>query len=131
MNHQDWNTVNIGRSSGAKLTQQEISLKQRQQIRAGNSTSHLKQFHNCNSSNSATPNAKKLADATESEKIQKLNCGKEIMQAMNAKNMKLKDLAQALNKKKEEISDFVNNKALATPKNKQLLNLIKRKLSIK
>ena len=52
------------------------------------------------------------------------------MKGRAAKKMDRKALAQQVNIKVEVLATFENNKALATPQNKKLLNTIKRKLGI-
>jgi len=84
-----------------------------------------------NKAPNAPDNAKKLDDATESSKIDKLRHGKDIMQARTSKKMTRKQLAARLSLKEEVIAGFENNSVLATPANKQILNKIKRCLSIK
>ncbi len=126
MSHQDWKPVDIGRKSGGALTNSEILMKQQQAKRNGNTISkHKTVFKN------APDNAKKLDDATESSKIDKLRHGKDIMQARSAKKMTRKQLASRLSLKEEVIAGFENNSVLATPANNQILNKIKRCLSIK
>ena len=126
MNGQDWKQVDIGRKHGASLTNSEILMKQQHAKRTGNTISkHKTVFKN-------TPdNAKTLDDATESLKIDKLRHGKDIMQARSAKKMTRKQLAARLSLKEEVIASFENNSVLSTPANKQILNKIKRCLSIK
>lgn len=126
MNGQDWKQVDIGRKHGGALTNSEILMKQQQAKRNGNTISkHKTVFKN------APDNAKKLDDATESSKIDKLRHGKDIMQARSAKKMTRKQLASRLSLKEEVIASFENNSVIATPANKQILNKIKRCLSIK
>ena len=126
MQHQDWNTVNIGRQSGGSLTKEEISLKERQAKREGKAVS----YHRI-SKGDAPDNSRKLDDATEANKIEKLKCGKEIMQARCAKKMTRKQLASSMNMKEEIIASFENNSVLGTPANKKILEKIKRKLGIR
>ena len=126
MNHQDWKIQNVGRQSGSSLTSAEIKLKQQQAMRSGNTVSYQKYKTGSNN----PPNSKKLDDATESTKIDKLKCGQDIMKARAAKKMTRKQLAGLINKKEEVLASFENNNALATPANKKILNDIKRKLNI-
>tara|TARA_Y100000389_G_C17226192_1_gene395773 strand:- start:56 stop:439 length:384 start_codon:yes stop_codon:yes gene_type:complete len=123
--HQDWNTVNVGRNSGSKLTQSEINQKEQAQRRLGNAKSYQKV------SSTGPDNSRKLDDATESQKIETLKCGQDIMKGRAAKKLDRKSLAQQVNIKVEILATFENNKALATPQNKKILNNIKRKLGIK
>ena len=126
MDHQDWRSVDVGRRSGGALTTEELALKERQAKRAGDS----KTFKKYTGPSGGPSNAKKLDDATESVKIDKLKSGQDIMRGRAAKKITRKQLAGLVNKKEEVIASFENNTALATPQNKQLLNLIKRKLGI-
>ena len=130
MNHQDWRTVDVGRKSGGALTREELALKQRVAQRNGQTQSYQKQFIKSNSSTNGPDNSRKLDDATESKKIETLNCGAELQKGLVLKKMKMKDLAQKVNKKQQDISIFFNNKALATPQNKKLFNLLKRNLGL-
>lgn len=130
MKHQDWTVINVGRQSGSSLTKHELLLKEQQARRNGDGVSYKKAFVN-NNSYKPPDNSRKLADATESSKIETLKCGVDIMQARTKLNMKRKALATLINKKEEVVAQFENNQALATPENKKILNQIKRKLSIK
>ena len=77
MSHQDWRQVDIGRKSGGSLTNQEILLKKQQAQRKGQSVSYQKNQFNLKN---VPANSRKLDDATESSKIEKLKEGKNIMQ---------------------------------------------------
>ena len=123
MQHQDWKSVDIGRQTGGKLTKEEIAIKDRQAKRLGQCSSIKKQ-------GGFSGNNRKLDEATEASKIEYLKCGQDIMKGRTSKKFDRKKLAQMVNKKVEVIADFENNKALATPQNKQLLNKIKRVLGI-
>ena len=76
-------------------------------------------------------NSRKLDDATESSKIEKLKEGKNIMQGRTANKLSRKQLACKLNMKEEDLAKFENNNVHATPANKTLLTKIKRILKIK
>lgn len=126
MNHQDFKVVNIGKSYGSKITSDELNIQKREAARKGLTKSYVKV-----STNKNTPdNAKKLDESTEASKIEKIKFGKQLMAARMAKKMKRKQFAQQLNIKEEELASFENNTVLSTSKNKQILNLIKRKLNI-
>lgn len=128
MSHQDWKSVDIGRKTGAALSNQEILLKKQQSQRNGHSVSYHKNQLNFKN---VPENSRKLDDATESSKIEKLKVGKDIMQGRSAKKMSRKQLACILNMKEEVLASFENNTVLATPANRKILNKIKRTLNIK
>ena len=128
MSHQDWRQVDIGRKSGGSLTNQEILLKKQQAQRKGQSVSYQKNQFNLKN---VPANSRKLDDATESSKIEKLKEGKNIMQGITANKLSRKQLACKLNMKEEDLAKFENNNVHATPANKTLLTKIKRILKIK
>lgn len=128
MSHQDWKAVDIGRKTGVALSNHEILLKKQQSQRNGHSVSYQKNQLNFKN---VPENSRKLDDATESSKIEKLKVGKDIMQVRSAKKMSRKQLACTLNMKEEVLASFENNTVLATPANRKLLNKIKRTLNIK
>lgn len=126
MQHQDWNVVDAGRKYGGSLTKEEMSLQERQLRRQGKAISQQR-----NNKTTSPANSKKLDEATEANKIEKLKFGKDIMQARAAQKMTRKQLASSMNMKEEVIAKFENNSAPGTPANKQLLEKIKRKLRIR
>tara|TARA_B100000902_G_scaffold269264_1_gene255199 strand:+ start:1563 stop:1949 length:387 start_codon:yes stop_codon:yes gene_type:complete len=128
MSHQDWKPVDIGRKSGGSLTSQEILLKKQIAQRKGQSVSYQKNQFNLKN---VPANSRKLDDATESSKIEKLKEGKNIMQGRTANKLSRKQLACRLNMKEEDLAKFENNNVHATPANKILLTKIKRILKIK
>tara|TARA_B100000073_G_scaffold347478_1_gene361966 strand:+ start:488 stop:874 length:387 start_codon:yes stop_codon:yes gene_type:complete len=128
MSHQDWKQVDIGRKSGGSLTSQEILLKKQIAQRKGQSVSYQKNQFNLKN---VPANSRKLDDATESSKIEKLKEGKNIMQGRTANKLSRKQLACRLNMKEEDLAKFENNNVHATPANKILLTKIKRILKIK
>ena len=71
MQHQDWNVVDVGRRSGSSLTKEEMSLQERQLRRQGKAVSQHR-----NNRTTGPANSKKLDEATEANKIEKLKFGK-------------------------------------------------------
>jgi len=124
---QDWETVNVGRSTKPfkKPTQGDKKQSLTSAQRSGAAVSQQRQFATANKSvgghgpmgTSAGAGARKLAEETETFKVQKtgLAFGKALMQARMAKKMSQKDLGTKINEKPQVIQQYEQGKAVPNP----------------
>ena len=124
---QDWETVNVGRSTKPfkKPTQGDKKQSLTSAQRSGAAVSQARQFATANKSvgghgpmgTSAGAGARKLAEETETFKVQKtgLAFGKALMQARMAKKMSQKDLGTKINEKPQVIQQYEQGKAVPNP----------------
>jgi putative transcription factor len=122
---QDWEPANVGRSTKpfAKATagdkRQQLTAAQR----AGGASTQHRQFVTANAhghgpmGTSAGAGARKLAEETETFKVQKtgLSFGKALMKARMAKKMSQKDLGTKINEKPQVIQQYESGKAVPNP----------------
>jgi len=127
---QDWDDVNVGRSTVArpkpKTNAGISSLK-----RAGLMTSEIRYSNGSNkSAHSATTMSARKLEETDQLKHDKVDrsLSKAIQQARMAKKMTQKELATAINEKPQVIAQYENGKAIP---NGQLIVKIERKLGCK
>jgi len=124
---QDWETVNVGRSTKPfkKPTQGDKKQSLTSAQRSGAAVSQARQFATANKSvgghgpmgTSAGAGARKLAEETETFKVQKtgLAFGKALMQARMAKKMSQKDLGTKINEKPQVVGQYEQGRAIPNP----------------
>lgn len=128
---QDWDSVNVGRSSVGRVTVPKTARGITAAKAAGKLTTERKYGAGGNKSahSGAGVNAKKLEESDELKhnKVDK-SLSKAIMQARTAKKLTQKDLATAINEKPQVIAEYESGKAIPNP---QIISKMERKLGCK
>lgn len=141
MDHQDWSTVNVGRSAkpySKPQTEAEKKAELEKAKRAGQVKTESKMGASTNKSvgghgpmgTTAGAAARKIEEETEVFKTQKtgLAFGKALMQARTAKKMNQKDLATKINETAKVVQEYESGKAIPNP---QIIAKLERALGAK